>query len=110
MASPIPRPQPPQSRITKTTRKTAAPAPEVTQAEIPPKPKPTGKFSLWRKYSALSFKVKLYIWITTAGAAWLADSLSDKIFEQNMIDAEAHRRVEMELRKMRELEQTERKQ
>lgn len=125
MVSPIPRPQPPQPRNTKTgatkpvsfspQSETQTQAESVAQkqpqAELPPQggsAKLSAKPSLYAKYRALSLKVKLYIWITTAGAAWLADSLSDRIFEQNMIDAEANRRVEMEIRKMRELEVLER--
>lgn len=113
MVTPIPRPQPPShSRIStrtgsiKETTNTITP-PEVEEKPKSVPPKVNGKPSLYARYCALSFKVKIYIWITTAGAAWLADSLSDRIFEQNMIDAEAHRRVEKELRKMKELEQTE---
>lgn len=110
MASPIPRPQPPQARVTKTGATKPVPPSSTLiqpQAQSAP-PKLPAKPSLYGRYRALSLKVKLYIWITTAGAAWLADSLSDRIFEQNMIDAEANRRVEMEIRKMRELEQQER--
>lgn len=49
---------------------------------------------------ALPLKVKLFIWVSTAGVAFLTDSISEKIFEQNMIDAEANRRVELELKKL----------
>lgn len=124
MVSPIPRPQPPQPRSTKTgaTKPASSSSPQIqaqpesiTQQQPQTQPQPqagstklSGKPSLYARYRALSLRVKLYIWITTAGAAWLADSLSDRIFEQNMIDAEANRRVEMEIRKMRELEQLER--
>lgn len=131
MVSPIPRPQPPQPRSTKTgatktgaTKPASSSSPQVQaqpesitlqQSQTQPQPQPqagstklSGKPSLYARYRALSLRVKLYIWITTAGAAWLADSLSDRIFEQNMIDAEANRRVEMEIRKMRELEVLER--
>lgn len=124
MVSPISRPQPPQPRSTKTgaTKPASSSSPQIqaqpesiTQQQPQTQPQPqagstklSGKPSLYARYRALSLRVKLYIWITTAGAAWLADSLSDRIFEQNMIDAEANRRVEMEIRKMRELEQLER--
>jgi hypothetical protein len=86
------KPQPPRPRIN-----------SKSEASTISQPKP-GKPSLFARYSALSFKVKLYIWITTAGAAWLADSVSDRIFEQNMIEEEANRRVEIELRKLKEAE------
>lgn len=114
MVTPIPRPQAPShSRIStrtgsiKETTNTRKPPLKVEEKVKAIPPKPNGKPSLYARYCALSFKVKIYIWITTAGAAWLADSLSDRIFEQNMIDAEAHRRVEKELRKMKQLEQSE---
>lgn len=106
------RPKPPQPRSSKTGTSTInnTDTTESKHGKEKSSGKPLGKPSLYARYNALSFKVKLYLWITTAGAAWLADSLSDRIFEQNMIDAEATRRVEMEIRKMRELEQVERGQ
>lgn len=56
---------------------------------------------LYQKYMALPFKVKIFIWTSTAGVAFLTDSISEKIFEQNMIDVEADRRVELELERLR---------
>lgn len=102
MVSPAAKPQPPTPRSEQnknTTSTNSHPNSSSTSSA-----KPVGKPSLFARYNALSLKVKLYIWITTAGVAWLADSISDRIFEQNMIDAEASRRVEIELRKMKEAE------
>lgn len=90
------QPQPPKPRISSHFQKDS-------QATNPSKQPPvTTKPTLFAKYNALSFKVKLYLWVSTAAVAWLADSVSDKIFEQNMIDAEAERRVEIELKKLHE--------
>lgn len=94
MVSPIPNPQPPRSRVGQNTQKQTP----------PPSPPTPGKPSLFARYNALSIKVKLYIWITTAGVAWLADSMSERIFEQNMIEEEANRRVEIEMKKLRDAE------
>lgn len=90
-------PKPPTPRQNKTAEKQRS----EQVKEAPPSNK---KPSLFKRYNSLPFRAKLYIWITTAGVAWLADSISARIFEQNMIDAEANRRVEMEMRKMKELE------
>ena len=63
------------------------------------------KPSLYQRYTRLPLKWKLYIWGSTFAVAWLADSISEKIFQQNMIDAEAERRVDiqMEKEKMKEV-------
>lgn len=47
----------------------------------------------------LPLKWKLYIWGSTFVVALLADSISEKIFQQNMIDAEAERRVDIQMEK-----------
>jgi hypothetical protein len=107
MASPAAKPQPPQPRAkANTDASTGGDQMKNANANAQSKSKTTGKLSLFAKYNALSFRVKLYLWISTAGVAWLADSVSDRIFEQNMIDVEANRRVEMELKRMREAEIT----
>lgn len=105
MVSPTPKPTPPQPRIKKqlNTNPTSQPKLEKETPKIDSKPT-NGKLSLYSRYNALPFKLKLYLWITTAGVAWLADSVSDRIFQQNMIEEEANRRVEMEIRKMKEAE------
>ncbi|TID28376.1 hypothetical protein CANINC_002554 [Pichia inconspicua] len=84
--------------------KPPTPKQRLTVAETKPSeqpPQPT-KPSLFAKYNALPLRAKLYIWISTAAVAWLADSVSERVFEQNMVDAEAERRVELEMQKLRE--------
>ncbi len=64
--------------------------------------KPTNipkKSSLYHRYMKLPLKWKLYIWGSTFIVALLADSISEKIFQQNMIDAEAERRVDIQMEK-----------
>lgn len=56
---------------------------------------------LYQKYMALPLGVKLFLWGSTAAVAYLTDSVSERIFEQNMIDAEAERRVELEMERLR---------
>lgn len=101
MVSPALKPQPPKSRINTDSaiNESTKLKPDVGKQHENPR-----KLTLFSKYNALSIRVKLYIWISTAAVAWLADSVSDRIFEQNMIDAEANRRVEIELRKLKEAE------
>ncbi|GMM28428.1 hypothetical protein DAMA08_011440 [Martiniozyma asiatica (nom. inval.)] len=73
--------------------------PQHSKSELPNSSKPA---TLYQRYLLLPFKVKLFIWSTTAVVAYLTDSVSDRIFEQNMIDAEAERRVELELKRLQE--------
>lgn len=60
------------------------------------------KATLYQRYSRLPMKWKLYIWGSTFVVAWLADSLSNRIFDKNMIDEEAKRRVDIQLKKEQE--------
>lgn len=57
------------------------------------------KPSLYQRYMSIPTKWKVYIWGTTFVVAFAANSISDKILEKNMIDAEAERRVDLELQK-----------
>lgn len=92
--------QPPRPPAPK-TRLQSGPTLESTLPPPPP-PRTPSKPSLFARYNALPLRAKLYIWISTAAVAWLADSVSDRVFEQSMVDAEAERRVQHELQKLRE--------
>ncbi|GME79118.1 unnamed protein product [Ambrosiozyma monospora] len=90
-----PSPTPTPAPISKTTKRPTRPTPSSST------PNPNAKPTIWQRYQRIPLKWKLYIGTTTFIIAFLADSISDKLMERNMIDYEANRRVEIEMSKLK---------
>ncbi|CDK25965.1 unnamed protein product [Kuraishia capsulata CBS 1993] len=56
--------------------------------------------SVWQRWNSLSFKVRLYIGVSTMAVAYGADRLATFLEEKNALEMEASKRVESELAKL----------
>ncbi|GMM35655.1 hypothetical protein DASC09_029800 [Saccharomycopsis crataegensis] len=97
-----------QPTFAKKSKKSAIPIKDTirssdkTPVEIPTETKPGIFKRMYNGWCGISFKLRMYVCISTFVVAWLADYISQKVYENARIKQEAERLAKIEFERLQQ--------